>query len=113
MTVDERRRRRFSKTFRKEQVQLIESGKVTILEVARLYEVKPCSVKGWLRKFGTKKLPETIRITSKSEINRVKELEKQVVELKQIIGEQQIELLMNKKLIELASERLGEDFQKK
>ena len=113
MTVEERRRRRFSESFRKEQVQLIESGELTVTEVSRLYEVKPSSVKRWLLKYGNKKLPERIIVTSSSDYNRVVDLEKEVSRLTHLIGQQQIKLTVQNSLIELAKEKLGEDFEKK
>ena len=39
MTTEERRRRRFTESFRKEQVAKIDSGELTITDVCRLYEV--------------------------------------------------------------------------
>lgn len=49
MTVEERHRRRFSESFRKEHVKLIESGKMTVGEVSLQYEVKRQNVKSWLK----------------------------------------------------------------
>lgn len=113
MTTEERRRRRFSESFRKEQVQLIESGTVSIAEVSRLYQVRAQNVRNWLKKYGSKKLPEPIVITNSSEINRLKELEKENLKLKQIIGDQQVKVLYQEELIKLAEERLGRNFEKK
>lgn len=113
MTTEERRRRRFSEEFRKEQVLLYEQGELTISEISRLYEVRYNSVRKWVEKYGKKDYRSTIHISSKKEVDRVRDLEKQVRELKQIIGEQQVELLYKSKLLELAKEHLGEDFEKK
>ncbi len=113
MTVEERRRRRFSEEFRKEQVRLIESGLRSIAEVSRLFEVKRSSVRRWLAKYGTKELPEQIIIQTQAEVNRIKELEDQVTHLKQVIGEQQVKLLYFEELMSVAKERLGPDFEKK
>lgn len=113
MTTEERRRRRFSKEFRKEQVKLIESGELTILEVSRLYEVKTASIKRWVNKFGSMQLPAPIIISSSSEVDRLRELEKEVKKLTQVIGTQQIKIVYYENLVELVKERLGEDFEKK
>jgi len=113
MTVEERRRRRFSKEFRKEQVQLMESGKITIHEVSRLYEVKVQSVQRWLDRFGTKEYPPQIIISSSKEINRLKDLEKENRRLKEIIGNQQLELEIQKGLLHIATENEQKDFEKK
>lgn len=113
MTVEERRRRRFSEEFRREQVGLIESNRLTIGEVSRLYEVKGSSIKRWLEKYGKKGMPSRILITTGSEIDRIKDLEKEVRRLKEIIGSQQIEIINQSGIIELAERRLGNGFEKK
>lgn len=113
MTVEERRRRRFSEGFRKEQVKLIESGNLTIGEVSRLYEVKRDSIKRWLLKYGKKELPGPILISTAKEVDRVKELEKENRRLKELIGEQQVELVYKNELLRLSRDRLGDDFEKK
>lgn len=113
MTVEERRRRRFSESFRREQVELIESGKATIQEVSLLYHVKVFNVRRWVKRYGKKPLPQPILITNAREIDRMKELEKENRKLYELIGKQQAELLYQKALVKLAKERLGEDFEKK
>lgn len=113
MTEEERRRRRFSEAFRKEQVNLIESGQRSIGDVSRLFEVKRACIKRWLEKYGTKTLPEQIVIHTQSEVNRVKELEERSAHLKRVIGEQQVEILYLRECLEVAKEKLGADFEKK
>ncbi|MDH5400122.1 MAG: transposase [Cyclobacteriaceae bacterium] len=113
MTTEERRRRRFSEEFRKEQVKLIEAGKVTIQEVSKLYQVKTANVREWLKKFGKIKLPEQIIVSNGKEFDRIRELEKENKRLLEHIGKQQVELVYKNELLELAKERLGEDFEKK
>ena len=113
MTVEERRRRRFSEAFKKEQVKLIESGELEVKEVSRLYEVKPDNVRRWLKKYGTKEIPPTIVISSSTEYDRLGDLEKQILELKQIIGDQQVKLITQSSIIELAEQKLGKGFEKK
>lgn len=113
MTSEERRRRRFSKKFRQEQVKLIESGKLTVQDVATLYEVKPQNVRLWLKKFGSKNLPGHIVISHCSEVNRIRDLERELSSLKILYGESQIEIAVLKSAVDLAKQKLGEDFVKK
>ncbi|MDZ7605675.1 MAG: transposase [Cyclobacteriaceae bacterium] len=113
MTVEERRRRRFSEGFRQEQVRLIESGKISSREVCKLYQVKWDSVKKWLIKYGKKELPGKILISNGKEIDRIRELEKENRDLMGVIGKQQVELVYKTELIRLAKEKLGGDFEKK
>jgi transposase-like protein len=113
MTIEERRRRRFSEEFRKEQVALIESGERTVSEVSKLYEIKTANVRRWLKKYGKQKLPDPILITNADDYQRVKYLEAEVKKLKEIIGDQQVELVVKNELIRMAERKLGEDLKKK
>lgn len=113
LTTEERRRRRFTEAFKKEQVALIERGEVTTGEISRLYQVKPDNVMRWLRKYGKRTIPETIIIGSREDYDQLKLLEKENQSLKQYIGEQQMRLVYMEQLIALAKERLGNDFEKK
>lgn len=113
LSTEERRRRRFTEAFRKEQVALIESGQATIAEISRLYQVKRDSVKRWLEKYGKEELPETIIIGSSKDFDQLKTLERENRELKRFIGEQQLKVSWLEELVALARERLGNDFEKK
>ena len=113
MTTEERRRRRFSESFRKEQVKLIESNQLTILEVSRLYEVKTDSVRRWVKKYGVKTYPSQIIISSPKEIDKLKEIKKENQQLKEIIADQQIKIIYYDKLMDFVKEKLGDDFEKK
>ena len=113
LTTEERRRRRFSESFRKEQVALIDKGAKTIAQVSREYHVKPASVRRWVVRFGKEEHPQQILIQTQADINRIKDLEKETVHLHQMIGEQQVELHYLRACLSLAKERLGTDFEKK
>ncbi|MEQ9305247.1 MAG: transposase [Marinoscillum sp.] len=113
MTVEERRRRRFSEEFRKEQVQLVEQGQLTIADICRLYHVKRDSVMRWFTKYGKKKLPGKILVTNGKEVDRIRELEKENRKLMEFIGKQQVELVYKNELIKVAKEKLREDLEKK
>lgn len=113
MTVEERRRRRFSEAFRKEQVALIESKQLTIAEVSRLYEVKADNVRRWVHKFGKKPYPEQIIIQSSRDVDRVRELERENTKLKEQLGDDRMRIVYLEGLLQLAKEQLGEDFEKK
>lgn len=113
MTVEERRRRRFSEPFKKEQVQLIEHCELTVRQVSELYEVKAQNVRLWLKKYGSKEQPPRIIVSKADEYDRIGKLEKQNKELKQIIADQQIQIISQCSIIELAEEKLGTGFEKK
>jgi transposase-like protein len=114
MTPEERRKRRFTVEFRKEQVELIESGQATIAEVSRRYEVRANNVSRWLDKYGKNrdKTPGLV-VASSKDFDRLARLEKEHDELLKLFGEQQVKLVYMSKLVELAKRELGDDFEKK
>ena len=111
--VTKKRVRTFSPEFKKEKVAMIEEGKMTVVQLSRLYNVTRPSVYAWIKKYG--KLPRTERVVveKKSESMKNIELLKKIEELERIIGKQQVELLYKEKVIELGSELLGKDIEKK
>ncbi len=113
LTTEERRRRRFTEAFRKEQVGLIDRGEATLAEISRMYQVKPDCVMRWVRKFSQRVIAEPIVIGSRNDYDHLKVLEKENQTLKQYIGEQQMRLVYMEQVIALAKERLGKDFEKK
>ncbi len=108
-----KRVRTFSVSFKKEKVKLIEEERATVLQISRLYEVSRKAVYNWLKQYG--KLPPTERVVveMKSEALKNIELLKKIEELERVIGQQQVEILYKGKVIELGSELLGKDIEKK
>lgn len=112
MTKKERQSRRFSESFRKDQVFKIESGELTIADVSRLYHVRWASVKRWVDKFGTKS-SDGVVIQTREEINRIKDLEKRNAHLEKLLGQGQIRIHYLEECVRLAKDQLGADFEKK
>lgn len=108
-----KRQRTFSTAFKKEKVGLLESGKISVLELSKIYEVSSTAIYKWKRKYGKDILGERIVIEKISEGQKNVELLKKISELEQIIGKQQVSLLHMESIIECGSELLGEDLSKK
>jgi transposase len=113
LSREERRRRRFSEELRKEQVALIEGGHKTVSQVCHEFQVNRNAVRRWLANFGKEALPKTILIQTEGDLNRIQNLEKEKSHLKQVIGDQQVEILYLRQVVAMAKQRLGEDFEKK
>ncbi len=113
LTTEERRRRRFSESFRKARVKEIEKGLVRISDVSRLYEVKMSSIQGWLKKYGTKERPGIIMVETTDDINRLKAQEEEIKRLKEIIADMHLKSLETTEYLAIAKEKLGENFLKK
>ena len=113
MKVNPKRRRRFSAEFRKEQAQLIEQGKYTITDLCRKYDVCYDTVKNWVIKYGKHPYPETKWVVSQNDITKLRDQEKEIEQLKKIIGEQQVKIIYLEKFKEIIKEQYGDDIEKK
>ncbi len=107
-----RQRRTFSEAFKKEKVELIESGNITVSELSALYSVSRVAIYGWLRKYGSNPT-ESIVVQKQSEASKNIELLKKIATLEQFIGRMQLENSYLESIIECGSELLGEDLKKK
>ncbi len=107
-----KQKRTFSETFKKEKVELIESGKIRVSELSALYSVSKTSVYRWLRKYGTDH-SESIVVQKQSEASKNMELLKEISALEQFIGRMQLEKSYLESIIECGSELIGEDLKKK
>jgi transposase len=110
----ERRMRRFSDEFKQKKVREIEQKITSISEVSRTYEVRENNVSKWLDKFGTNRMKgvKTI-VESESDTRKILELRAKIAELERTVGQKQILIEFQSKMLEIAQEQYGIDFKKK
>lgn len=114
LTNEERKRRRFSESFKRKKAQEIESGQVKISEICRVYQIRKQSVYKWLQKYGSmQQKKERLIVETESDTLKVIELQRRVAELERIIGQKQIEIDFKDKMIDLAEEVYHVDIKKK
>jgi len=113
LSQSERRRRRFSETFKKKKVKDIELGKVKVSEICKAYEVSDVAVYKWIDKFGSINKPERIIVESKSDTQKILALKKRIAELERLVGQKEIELTFKEKMIEIAEDKFGIEIKKK
>lgn len=114
MSTAERRRRRFSDNFKMQKVREIETGQTKISEICSQYQVTAKNVYLWVDKFGSmKNKKERMVVETDSDTRQLIELKKRVSELERIIGQKQILIDFQDKMIELAEENYGVDIKKK
>ena len=113
LTQSERRRRRFSESFKKQKVKEFELGKVRICEIRKVYQVSNMTVHRWINKFGTINKPERIIVESKSDTQKILALKKRIAELERMVGQKEIELIFKNKLIDIAEDKFGIEIKKK
>lgn len=114
MTESERRSRQFSESFRKQKVRDLEHGRVTCSELCRQYEVSSTTVYRWVAKFGSmQSKKERLIMETDSDTRQLLELRKKVAELERLVGQKQIMIDFQAKMIELAEDAYDVDIKKK
>ncbi len=114
MSTSERRRRRFSDSFKLQKVREIEIGKTKVSEICKQYEVSSVNVYRWLNKFSAmKNKQERLIVETDSDTKQLLALKKKVAELERIIGQKQVLIDFKDKMIDIAEEMYDVDIKKK
>lgn len=109
-----RQRRIFSDAFKREKVDDILNRRISIAELSKLWEVSDTAIRYWIRQYcPTHKKGTTMVIQQDSESAKTQELLKRVAELERTIGQKQMVIDYQDKLLELASKELEIDLKKK
>ena len=109
-----RQRRTFSPTLRKEVVQLIESGKLSVAAASREYQVSATSIYRWIHRYSTYNKKGNVLVVDKdSRSKKLEKLQQKIAELEQAVGHKQMQIDYYKKFVDLASAEVGEDLKKK
>jgi len=110
----ERQNRYFSEGFKKQKVTDIEKGLINISELAREYQVTRSAIYKWIYKYSAmKKKKERVIHETDSDTRKLLEMKKKIKELEQIIGQKQILIDFQDKVIDMAEEQYKVDIKKK
>lgn len=110
---------RYSIGFKQQVIQDIEAGRFDSLEQAREhYGVKGAiTIQKWLRRYGRNHLcAKVVRVEKPNEQDQIRQLKRQIKQLKEALGQTQAENLLNQSFLKIACEELGadiEEFKKK
>jgi transposase len=114
LTVSERRRRHFSDNFKREKVRELELGLVRPTDLMKSYEVSGTSIQRWIATFGSmKQKKERLIVESQSDTVQLLELKKKIAELERAVGQKQLVIDFQQKMIDLAEEHYAVDIKKK
>jgi transposase-like protein len=114
LSAEERRKRTFSEEFKRQKVKEIERKQTTVREVSKAYQVRSNNVYKWIEKYTIKdKNGVRLVVEMESETKRVLALLQKVAELERIVGQKQILIDFQNKMIELAEEEYQVDIKKK
>ena len=105
---------RYSSAFKLKVVSEIESGKYSIGEARRIYDINGGeTIQKWIKKLGkTHLLNKVVRIQMKDERDKIKELKNQIKALERTLSKAQVDNLCWQSLVEVIDEKYGIDSKK-
>jgi len=106
-------RRVFSEGFKKDKVHMYETGKMSVTQIGKLYDISETALYKWINKYRTTPSSERIVIETDSDYLKLLELQKRVESMERLIGNQQIKIDYQNALLDAASEYYKEDIEKK
>lgn len=114
LSSEERRKRTFSEEFKRQKVREIERKETTVIEVSKAYQVRVNNVYKWMNKYCIKDNKGVrLVVEMESETKRIIALLQKVAELERMVGQKQIIIDFQNKMIELAEEEYHVDIKKK
>ena len=113
LSTSERRKRIFSEEFKKQKVQEIERKQTTIAEVSKVYQVRYNNVSKWVEKYGLNHQKGVrLVVEMESETKKLIALQSKIAELERVVGQKQLLIDFQSKMIELAEQEYGIDIKK-
>jgi transposase len=105
--------RRFSEPFKRAKVAEIDSGKIKVSDIVRIYGVRDNSVRLWIKKYSISPKTNTRMVVElESESLKMEQFAKKVAELERVIGQKQLEIDFLNTLVTVSSEEVGIDLRK-
>lgn len=109
-----RTQRYFSEDFKRKKVREIEQNLTTVTQLCKEYEVSNTSIYRWIHKYSINMKKGVVQIVeAKSDTVKIQKLKDQIKELERIVGQKQIIIDFQQKMIELAENELGVEIKKK
>lgn len=110
----QRQNRYFSEEFKKKKVRELDHNLTTVRELVKEYEVSRASIYNWIYKYSRQRSRGTKQVVeSMSDTHKIKALKEQIKALEQALGQKQMLIDFQSKVIELAEEEYQIDIKKK
>lgn len=109
-----KRNRYFSVDFKKKRIGELEKNITTVSDICKTYKVSRTSVYKWIYKYSdmAKKQVKQV-VEAKSDTKRIQLLEDRIKELERAVGQKQLLIDFQDKMIEIAESTYGVDIKKK
>jgi transposase-like protein len=106
--------RYFSPDFKKKRVQELENNLVTVSDICKTHKVSRTSVYKWLYKYSNMAKKQVRQVVeAKSDTKKINLLQNRINELERIIGQKQLLIDFQDKMIEIAESTYEVDIKKK
>ena len=100
--------RRYSESFKLKILAELSTGKYSKRQLSRIYGIQSNIINEWVRKYDRKDLMNTrIMVQTKDEISRLKELQKEIEQLKKLLIKKDLDKLVQDSYLEVAAENLS------
>jgi len=100
--------RRYSEGYKLKVLAELSTGKYNKTELGRIYGINRTTLNKWIEKYDRKDLMNTrVTVETTDEIGRIKALQKEVQQLKDLLLKKDLDNLMLDAYLEVAAENLG------
>jgi transposase-like protein len=105
--------RRFSEDFKLKIVNFYESGKHSVYDLEKIYNISNQTIYNWIYKYSNynKKSIKVVEFKD-SQMNKLNEMKARIAELEQALGKKQMNIDYLEKMIDLAKEEYDIDIKK-
>ena len=100
--------RRYSESFKLKVLAELSKGNHSKRQIALTYGIQSSTINEWIKKYDRKDLMNTrVTVQTDDEITRIKALQKELKQLKDLLIKKDLEKLVNDSYLEVAAENLG------
>jgi transposase len=100
--------RRYSESFKLKILSELSTGNYNKRDLGRIYGLQNSTINEWIKKYDRKDLMNTrVIVETKDEISRLKALQKEVEQLKDLLIKKDMDKLILESYLEVAAENLG------
>ena len=108
MLKDDRTIKRYSESFKLKVLSELSDGKYNKNELVRLYGINHCSLNLWIKKYRRfDLLNQRVKIETMDETDKLKKLEEEISQLKELLVQSQIKGYLDEAYLEYAAGKLG------
>jgi transposase-like protein len=100
--------RRYSEPFKLKILDELTTGKLNKYQLGKAYGINASTSNEWIKKYNRKDLMNTrVTVKTKDEITRIKQLQKEIEQLKKLVLKKDMDALIDESYLEVAAEQLG------